>query len=514
MINLFAGIALLIGCNESLEDTYSDYAGDGKIRYVAKCTEVHATPGWERLLLDWINGTDATVDKIKIVWSCEDRKDSVLLPGASTSYELANLPDGTYRFDVCAVDAAGNESLVETTYGRPYTRQHEIMLAFSRGVLKSYFLNNKMIFFSDQWNENIEEIKLKYKNTSRETKYYTFDKQDSYNTLITIDDVSTNPEDTVYVLRKGRLEDCPDVIEFDPYVVSRKKVYSAGFVNAIFRRYGYSTDTKEQEIEFEKFVEKVEELEFDYDMETFEDVLYCPKLKKLILGKNRYVDKRSITEKAISTLLGSEEKSIQVLDKANEPDVLGLTIDYYGPNGYLMHYFSDELPYMTYKNYPLLPALDVIPNDALKENEDGSKISCIPADPYANLDNLLDDNSNTYWRTTSYTSIRNYELLMELKAETTISGIKIVQPFHYPYDNQMPTYMPGSITAQTSTDGVNWENVTFLESNTLGCGAGEATLLPIAEGSRQVRYIKFTLRDGIDAGGNCMVNLGDIILYK
>lgn len=92
-----------------------------------------------------------------------------------------------------------------------------------------------MIFFSDQWNENIEEIKLKYKNTSRETKYYTFDKQDSYNTLITIDDVSTNPEDTVYVLRKGRLEDCPDVIEFDPYVVSRKKVYSAGFVNAIFR---------------------------------------------------------------------------------------------------------------------------------------------------------------------------------------------------------------------------------------------------------------------------------------
>ena len=29
-------LALLAGCNETLEDTYSDYAGDGKIRYVGK----------------------------------------------------------------------------------------------------------------------------------------------------------------------------------------------------------------------------------------------------------------------------------------------------------------------------------------------------------------------------------------------------------------------------------------------------------------------------------------------
>ena len=67
IINLFAAAALLVGCGESLEDTYSDYAGDGKIRYVAKCTEFHATPGWERLLLEWTNGTDATVDKIKMI---------------------------------------------------------------------------------------------------------------------------------------------------------------------------------------------------------------------------------------------------------------------------------------------------------------------------------------------------------------------------------------------------------------------------------------------------------------
>ena len=37
---LLAMVALLVGCNESLEDTYSDYAGDGKIRYVAKCSDL------------------------------------------------------------------------------------------------------------------------------------------------------------------------------------------------------------------------------------------------------------------------------------------------------------------------------------------------------------------------------------------------------------------------------------------------------------------------------------------
>ena len=79
-----------------------------------------------------------------------------------------------------------------------------------------------------------------------------FDPETSYNSFITIDGVSMNPTDTVYVLRKGRLEGCPDLIEFDPLALSREKIYSSGFVNAIERRYGYSTKTKEQEDEFNR----------------------------------------------------------------------------------------------------------------------------------------------------------------------------------------------------------------------------------------------------------------------
>ncbi len=510
-------MALLIGCNESLSDTYGDFAGNGKIRYVAKCTSVHATPGWERLILEWINGTDATVDKIKIVWSCEDRRDSVLLPSTTTTYELENLTDGTYRFDVCAVDAAGNQSLVESTYGRPYTRDHEVMLAFTRGVVKSFFLKNRMIFFSDQWNENIIELKLKYKDTGGNTQTYLFDTLTSYNSLITIPDVSMNPADTVYVLRKGRVEGCPDEIDFDPVVVSRKKNFSLGFVNAILRRYGYSTDTKAQEEAFEEFIENVEELEFDYDIETFEDVLYCPNLKKLVFAKNRYLYSDHVKEQALNNVMGDIEKSKLILNKANEPDVLGLTIDYYGSETFIP-YFMPKLPYMTGLGFSPLPSLEIIEKEAFKiyDEEKGNRIWCSVEDDYAVLDYLMDDNFETAWATTRAATMRTYELKMELLEETEISGVKIGQPNYGKFfdPNNTVKFMPTMISVQTSLDGVTWENVTFVENNTLGCSPAEITLLPIAEGSRRVRHIKISLRDRYDGSSFYSVNLGDILLYK
>lgn len=515
IVGLLAATAVLTSCSESLEDTYSDYAGDGKIRYVAKCTELHTTPGWERLIVNWVNGTDATIDKIKLVWSSTGKRDSVLLPNTAETYELTNLPDGTYRFDICAMDKHGNESLKETTYGRPYTRDHEIMLAFTRGVVKSYFVNDKLIFFSDRWNSNIDTIKLQYKNVAGETKFYVFDKETSYDSFITIDDVSPNPSDSVYILRTGRLEGCADLIEFDPMALSRTKIFSSGFVNAIERRYGYSTDTKEQEAEFNKFVENVEELEFDYDIETFEDILYCPKLKKIIFGKNRYLDPihRYAVDDDYPKLLTDALRSIQVLDKANE--ILGMTIDWYG--GWNIPYFNDsgELPYMTYMDFSPLPEMDIIKPEELRTYANGEKISCSPTDRYAELKNLLDNDYTTAWETTSQSTPRNYSMSMELLKETEISGVRINQVLYHPMsDRRAPFFMPSQIHIQVSTDGGNWQNVTFFESNELGRGSGETTLLKFPEGPRKVRYIKFTLRDGTDQGGNCMIILGDIVLYK
>ena len=81
-------------------------------------------------------------------------------------------------------------------------------------------------------------------------------------------------------------------------------------------------------------------------------------------------------------------------------------------------------------------------------------------------------------------------------------------------DRSAPYFLPDMMVAQTSLDGVVWEDVTFLPSNDLGRVSGEVTLLKIAEGSREVKHIKITIRDGSDPSGNWSCRLAGIDLYK
>ena len=109
--------------------------------------------------------------------------------------------------------------------------------------------------------------------------------------------------------------------------------------------------------------------------------------------------------------------------------------------------------------------------------------------------------------------MRTYEMYMELKETTSIRGIKVTQ-IQTASDRSARYFMPEMIVAQTSADGAVWKDVTFLETNELGRALGEATLLKMPEGSRDVRYVRLTLRDGIDLSGNWACRLGDIVLYK
>lgn len=509
-----AAALLLIGCSETLEDTYGDVTDGGKIRYVAKCSDLSASAGWERLIVEWKNGTDATIDKIKLIWTYNGLRDSVLLDPLTSKYELKNLINAVYRFDITALDKDGNKSLSETTYGRPYTREHEVMNAFTRGVIKSYYVNDKMVFFADKWNPNISEIKLVYKNNSGVQKEYLFDKDATYGKLITINDVSTNPEDKVIVLRKGRFEGSLDEIEFDPMPISRLKNYSSGFINYIESKFGLKNNTGEEKVEFDKFIDKVEVLEFDYDIESFEDILHCPKLKKIVFGKNRFISS-NFEVKYRSLITGEEAKSRILVEKAIE--LLKIKIEYYGLNAALTpHYFNPKISISEYKGMPQFPSeLNVVGKEEYRAFENGELITCTPTDQYAELDNLLDNDYVTRWETTSTQRLKNYEMLMELKADTEVSGIKISQPIYDTFqDKRTPFFMPKFITIQTSVDGSIWEDVTFFKNNILGRSSGETTHLKIHEGKRTVRYIKVFLQDGVDNGGNFMISLGDIVLLK
>lgn len=60
------------------------------------------------------------------------------------------------------------------------------------------------------------------------------------------------------------------------------------------------------------FIDTDKTLEFDYDMASLEDVLYCPNLEKVVIGKNRYLT--TLTEKADKSVLEEVEKSIAILE--------------------------------------------------------------------------------------------------------------------------------------------------------------------------------------------------------
>ena len=84
-INKYIGILLCmltfsIACdNESLEDTYKEYAGKGENRYLGKCTDLLVTPGWQRIIVNWENNVDPCIQKVKVKWILDKAQDSVLL---------------------------------------------------------------------------------------------------------------------------------------------------------------------------------------------------------------------------------------------------------------------------------------------------------------------------------------------------------------------------------------------------------------------------------------------------
>jgi len=504
VVNLLILTVLLVSCGESLEDTYSDYAGNGKIRYVGKCTELDVTPGWKRLSLQWKNSKDATVDKIKVAWSSDDIQGDTLLDRDVTSFELRNLEDGTYRFDICGVDKDKNESLVLTNYGRPYTEDHETVRTFTNVITKSYRVGSNLVFFMDQWNDNIIEVDLKYKDTQGREIVRPLKEEDFKQNFITLENVSPVVTDSIFILREGKLEGCPDTIRFSPLALNLTRTFTSDFMSMIRQRYGFTDMSESDKLLFDQFIDTVRVLEFDYDINSFEDVLYCPKLEKIVLGKNRYIypDPKYGTTADVS-VLHDQERSLKVLDKANE--LTGLKIERYGK-----HYFENtSISYMTDLGYTSLPLVTYIPV------VDVDSIRCSIEDSRADkmLVNLLDNDPATRWETSILSYLRSYTLTIELKEPKNIRGVKISQILYDPkLDGESKYFLPPSIVVKTSMDQADWENVTYTEENMLGRGSGEVTLLPIAEGSREVRYIRVTVYDQID-GTVSRVKLGDIVAY-
>ena len=167
---LFA-VLFIVGC-EDLEDTYDEYAGNGRIHYVGKCSNLEVLPGWKRLKVKWKGNLDANIDHVKVTWKAESDSESHVLflrpkdvvenNNLVDSCYLENLANAVYTVTVSNISVDSTESIVESAYARPYTESHEDLQTFTRGIINFYPLNGRLAVILDDVNENISEMNLVY----------------------------------------------------------------------------------------------------------------------------------------------------------------------------------------------------------------------------------------------------------------------------------------------------------------------------------------------------------------
>ena len=278
--------ALFVVSCEDLEDTYDEYAGNGMIRYVGKCSDLEIQPGWERLRVVWKGNLDAAVDRVKITWQSElDAKPTVrfveprdVLEGdlMDTVY-LENLQDAVYTVTVSNLSADSTESIVETKYGRPYTEAHEDLRTFTRGIVNFYEVGEKLVVVLDGKNDNLKEVKVNFWGT--DGKEYTWDIRSHMGATVGYgmlrdymfllpeqSDLGIDFSKPLTIKRRGILTGCIDEIDFNDEPLSRdERVWSAGFSSWLTKNYGPDWKNK---------LDQVEIVELDYDMSTFQDLFY------------------------------------------------------------------------------------------------------------------------------------------------------------------------------------------------------------------------------------------------
>ena len=491
---LFLPVVLLVADCQSLEDTYSKYAGDGMIRYVGKCYNLKVTSGWKRLILTWENSLDPTIDKIVVTWKAGETLREKELDKNATSYEITDVGNENYEITVFAMDKEGNRSLKVPEYARPFSEDHESVRSFTRGIIKHYPVKDNLVLFFDQWSANIEKFTMNYYDTGGERKAMELTEGLFAGEYYVLEDVDTDRP--VAIDREGRIPGCPDLIVFAPYELDNERSFSSDFNLLLRTRYG-------QENPDDTFVQNVRELEIDYTINSFEDILYFPNLEKLVLGKNRYLYPAYLATSQSNSIVYEKARSLFVLNAANR--LSGVTVERYNK-----HYLPDEtLAYMEDKGNPSPPALSYLNTAGWVITNSVPDAEQIGGD----LKNLLDNDPETYWQTEmSQTSSRIYQLEIDMQAETTLNGFKVSQKRFEPSSDRISAaWMPGMIRVQASNDRLIWRNVMNVEDIIIGNTSGEVTIQRMPEPPR-VRYVRITITDGV-YGQNFAAALGDFMLF-
>lgn len=478
-------LPLLMFACESMEDTYDEFDGDGKIRYVGKVLNLEAEAGWERIRLSWDDSLDPTVKKIKIEWSLDDVTKDTIIDASNTTFTTNNdLLDATYLFNVYTVNTQ-DTSLKESVYIRPFTETHESVQVFYKLEKKYYFMGNDLKLLLNAQNEDL---------SSAEVTYYVGDEMQTYqvnddtyaSTFLTFENINT--EMPVMVSRSANIEGCFDMVEMTPYSLDKDDInLNPSLRNNLKIAYNLSAVTNE-------FVRGLTELNLDYDMESLDDLLYFENLQTLTIGANRYFDSE-YTSTDLSTL---EEKSLslEVLNLLH--DQRGLAVKIYNN-----HYgIASSLAFATSEGNPTLPDLNYLSSDnwTLTCDSDIDEFD-------SGLTNILDNDVNTHWKPVEISDeIRTHEFLIDMKSSQTVNGFLVRQA----KNSISQSFLPETIEIFVSVDNINWTSATERVINNIGVAPGESILIGMQE-AQQARYVKFQIKD--KASYNNYTYLADFLIY-
>ncbi len=474
------------GC-EDLEDTYEEYAGDGPVRYLAKCENLSVESGWERLIVKWDNKLDPNRNGVWLQCQSNAVQFDTLLPAGCDSCSVNGLPDGTYSVTVAAVSENGDTALVEQGNGRPYTENHEAVLSFTRGISKYVFLKDNLVLFAGYKTDEMVDFVLHYTGTDGEAREYGL--TDNMGPYMELSEVlrGVDASQPVTLARRGLLEGCPDTITFPAYTLDPTAVSMASdFQGRLLERYGEVDLTRT-------------ELELDYDLSSLEDIIYFPNLQKLVLGKNRYYTNPNPYFVPVSQLTGGWDAenrtyfSIDLLHELN-PD--------FAIENYKGHYGIDQWTYdfVTDMGVRTVPAdFQLLGTEGFVVTADGGEV-----DGSA----LFDDDVTTIWEAPVTQTQASHDLIIDMQEAKTVKGVKVA---HAQVSMSAGNYMPTTVTVYVSTDGVNWTNPCHMEGLTLGPVSGEVRLVDFTT-EQNVRYIRVTVND-VYYSGNFSCVLGDVIPY-
>ena len=514
IVCLFATF-FIVSC-EDLEDTYDQYAG-GVIRYVGKCSDLDVQAGWKRLRVTWKGNLDTAIDSVKITWKSEtDAVPHVRYVAARDILENADLRDtvwleglsnSVYTVTVSNVSLDAQGSVAEQAYARPYTEEHENLRSFTRGIVNFYVLKDRLAVILDEDNENMFEVLLNFWGT--DGKEYSWDAKkrmnqmlyDSWNDRICRDYFFLLPEQSeigidfqkpITVKRKGIFSDCIDTIAFENVTLAlNEQVWSSEFSQLMTKMYGYDWESK---------VSETDVIELDYNITSFQDLCYFPNLKKVILGKNRYMPEGS-TMALSETDFYKGLVTLQFLKKTYGIEVERYNRHYFGTNVWGDSYIdllteagkidagliqekgsTNKLPDIV----PLdTTGWEVMCTDSIYDGYKTNGAAYLLVDEVEKTDKCFEPGLTT--------RAKVFEVVFDMKKPTLLKGFKVVQPGIATQTKK--EYLLASVKIELSSNGYVWEDATYETGGTfIGGALGETTLIKIPEElQRTARYIRLTV---------------------